>query len=176
MAASDGAGWLGMTQHLIWVMSIFYMPCLCPPYLILVPSMARHVGYMSCAAPRFSFPTKLDYKSIKCRFLGYEVENQYRLWDMKNKKVITLAHVRFDKQVANDEEEEDYDDTVYEARNGEDKAKWLKAFQAELNNMDTQKVWDLLPAPPGVKPIPGRWVLSHKLGPRGEIIFYPIGW
>ena len=242
---------------------------------------------------------KLDIKSMKCRFLGYEAENQYRLWDIQNRKIIVSAHVRFDEQVSigNDEEEEQFDDDdwafievtvpsvshtslpdsreqiseepaeimdlvseessgiddlsevdesfhtdndndsiendganadltppasprrlrdrgtrpdykklhgkrpyqnkkvhfivraakivperppvpkdVYEALTGPDRDRWEEAFDNELNNLNTQGVWDLKPVPKGERILPGRWVLVHKLGPIGEIVSYKARW
>jgi len=39
---------------------------------------------------------KLDNKSKKCRLLGYEGSNQYRLWNPKDRKVYRASWVRFD--------------------------------------------------------------------------------
>ena len=287
-----------------------------------------HLRPFGCLAYHHKEPKgrKLEYKSEKCRFVGYGASNQYRLWSIESRKIIISAHTRFDEQVTvvddeeeyvdadwafinvakdvtaagkqtgdeldsdssgeqnspkptnsstspttgnltnpsnpsnesqpdptddqetnfrpinegeNDgavvaglsEDEEDSEDSepggrqlrkgtrkdyrelagkrtynkkvafvhsgthafirramgiipaklpiplnVYDALNGPDKDKWMEAFQTELNHMKTQKVWDLLPIPPGVKPIPGRWVLSHKYGPTGEILMYKARW
>ena len=40
---------------------------------------------------------KLDDKSLKCQFLGYEGVNQYRLWN--GKKVLISSHVQWDEVV-----------------------------------------------------------------------------
>jgi len=45
---------------------------------------------------------KLDNKSKKCRFIGYEGSNQYRLWDPKKRQVYRASWVRFDDIVSNE--------------------------------------------------------------------------
>jgi len=40
---------------------------------------------------------KLDDKSLKCQFLGYEGANQFRLWN--GKKVLISSHVQWDEVV-----------------------------------------------------------------------------
>lgn len=52
---------------------------------------------------------KLDEKSIKCRFLGYEGTNQYHLWD--GNRVLVFSHVLWDEVATI--EGEDYDDDDY---------------------------------------------------------------
>ena len=42
--------------------------------------------------------TKLDAKSIRCIFIGYQEEVKgYKLWDPTNKKVIISRNVTFDE-------------------------------------------------------------------------------
>ena len=41
---------------------------------------------------------KLSSKSTRCRFLGYEGTNQYRLWDPNRRRVIRSAQVKFDEK------------------------------------------------------------------------------
>ncbi len=50
---------------------------------------------------------KLDDKSLKCQFLGYEGVNQFRLWN--GKKVLISSHVQWDEVVT---EAEGYDEDL----------------------------------------------------------------
>ena len=53
----------------------------------------------------------------------------------------------------------------------------MKAFEAELNSLASQNVWDTpRKPPPGRKVIPGRWVLSHKLDSMGAVVRYKARW
>lgn len=40
---------------------------------------------------------KLNNQGIKCKFLGYEDRNQYRLWDPATHKVVRSSHVNWDE-------------------------------------------------------------------------------
>ena len=40
---------------------------------------------------------KLEDQGVKCRLLGYEASNQYRLWDVQKRQIIRAAHVTFDE-------------------------------------------------------------------------------
>jgi len=51
------------------------------------------IAYMYDTDPALK---KLDNKSKKCRLLGYEGSNQYRLWNPKDRKVYRASWVRFD--------------------------------------------------------------------------------
>ena len=64
----------------------------------------------------------------------------------------------------------------YEALTGPDKDNWMGALENELNSLETQCVWDLVPVPSGQKILPGRWVLVHKLGPIEDIVSYKARW
>ncbi len=50
---------------------------------------------------------KLDDKSLKCQFLGYEEVNQFRLWN--GKKVLISSHIQWDEVVI---EVEEYDEDL----------------------------------------------------------------
>jgi len=50
---------------------------------------------------------KLDDKSLKCQFLGYEGANQFRLWN--GKKVLISSHIQWDEVVI---EAEGYDEDL----------------------------------------------------------------
>ena len=43
-----------------------------------------------------------------------------------------------------------------------ERGQWQAAMNDELDSMQQHNVWDLLPTPPGVKPLPLRWVLKWK--------------
>ena len=44
--------------------------------------------------------TKLEAKSKKCTFIGHEVDDfGYRLWDLKNRKIIRNRDVVFNEKV-----------------------------------------------------------------------------
>lgn len=53
----------------------------------------------------------LIHKSIKCKFLGYEGTNQFRLWDIKGKHVIKSSWVEWEHSVSPQEDGGDDDDT-----------------------------------------------------------------
>ena len=63
-----------------------------------------------------------------------------------------------------------------EALSGPDKEQWKAAFQTELDAMKSKGVWKVRKPPPGRKVLPGRWVLSIKLGVKGEIVRYKARW
>ncbi len=50
---------------------------------------------------------KLDDKSLKCQFLGYEEANQFRLWN--GKKVLISSHIQWNEIVT---EAEEYDEDL----------------------------------------------------------------
>jgi len=64
-----------------------------------------------------------------------------------------------------------------EALRGPDSDKWLAAAEEELANHTTQQTWQApCNPPPKAHILPGRWVLSYKFGPIGEINRYKARW
>lgn len=52
--------------------------------------------------------------------------------------------------------------TYREAISSQKAAKWIKAMETELNELNRHKTWELVPLPPGRQAIPGRWVYAIK--------------
>ncbi|CAN1187372.1 Retrovirus-related Pol polyprotein from transposon TNT 1-94 [Linum perenne] len=52
------------------------------------------------------------------------------------------------------------------------KKEWLKAMKEEIDALDHNETWDLVPKPEGVKPISCKWVYKVKTSPDGSIERY----
>ncbi|CAN1849719.1 Retrovirus-related Pol polyprotein from transposon TNT 1-94 [Linum perenne] len=52
------------------------------------------------------------------------------------------------------------------------KKEWLKAMKEEIDALDYNETWDLVPKPEGVKPISCKWVYKVKSRPDGSIERY----
>ncbi|XP_030964060.1 uncharacterized protein LOC115985233 [Quercus lobata] len=59
--------------------------------------------------------------------------------------------------------------TYEEAMKDIDAHHWVKAMKSELDSMYSNKVWDLVKAPNGIKPVGCKWVYKRKRGIAGKI-------
>ena len=67
--------------------------------------------------------------------------------------------------------------SIDEALRGPDSEQWLAAAEEELANHKKQTTWQTPRQPPRkAHVLPGRWVLSYKYGPMGEISRYKARW
>jgi len=48
-------------------------------------------------------------------------------------------------------------------------SKWLEAMEDELRSMSSNKVWDLVEIPDGVKPVGSKWVYKTKYDSKGKV-------
>ena len=58
--------------------------------------------------------------------------------------------------------------SLKEAKASPDSEKWLAAMRKELDELNRQKTWTLVPLPEGRKALRGRWVLKIKTPPIGS--------
>jgi hypothetical protein len=61
--------------------------------------------------------------------------------------------------------------TFKQAMQSEDSDMWKKAMDEEIDSLDANDTYELVPLPPGKKTVGGRWVYSIKDGPDGSQIF-----
>ena len=59
--------------------------------------------------------------------------------------------------------------TYKEAMNDIDTHHWVQAMKSELDSMYSKKVWDIVNAPNGIKPIGCKWVYKRKKGIDGKV-------
>jgi hypothetical protein len=59
--------------------------------------------------------------------------------------------------------------TYKEAINDIDANHWLKAMDLELGSMYSNKVWEFVVAPSGIKPIGCKWIYKRKRGIDGKV-------
>jgi len=70
-----------------------------------------------------------------------------------------------------------YPISIDEVLRGPDSDKWLATTEEELAYYTTQQTWQApCNLPPKAYILPGRWVLSYKFGPIGEINRYKARW
>lgn len=62
--------------------------------------------------------------------------------------------------------------TVRQAMDSPDRVQWQEALHTELKNLAGHNTWSLVELPPGIQPLPCRWVFAHKLSTAGEIVEY----
>lgn len=53
---------------------------------------------------------------------------------------------------------------------------WREAMIEEFSALQTNNTWDLVPPPPGVNIVTGKWVFRHKLHPDGTLDRYKARW
>jgi histone deacetylase 1/2 len=46
---------------------------------------------------------------------------------------------------------------------------WKSAMEAEIQALDSNKTWDLVPLPPGMEPIGCKWIFRIKQNPDGSL-------
>lgn len=63
-------------------------------------------------------------------------------------------------------------DTVQQAKQSANWPEWHQAMQEEYDALVANDTFTLVPSPPGVKPLPCRWVLKTKFNPDGSIDRY----
>jgi hypothetical protein len=47
---------------------------------------------------------------------------------------------------------------------------WVNSMHEELENFESNQVWELVDPPPGCKPIGTKWVRKNKEGEKGEVV------
>ena len=62
--------------------------------------------------------------------------------------------------------------TINEALQSPDRAEWQAAMAKELESLEANKTWTLVPLPMGRSPISCKWVLKKKLNPDGTVARY----
>ena len=75
------------------------------------------------------------------------------------------------------DKEKEVPSSMNEALRGPDSEHWRKAAEEEMANHQLQSTWNepCVP-PPNAHVLSGRWVLSYKFGPMGEIVKYKARW
>ena len=56
-----------------------------------------------------------------------------------------------------------------QAVSSENSTKWIEAMEDELRSMSTNKVWDLVEIPDGVKLVGCKWVYKTKRDSKGKV-------
>ena len=51
---------------------------------------------------------------------------------------------------------------------------WVQAMKSELDSMYSKKVWDIVNAPNGIKPIGCKWVYKRKRGIDGKVETFKV--
>ncbi|KAL5582278.1 hypothetical protein UlMin_014720 [Ulmus minor] len=59
--------------------------------------------------------------------------------------------------------------TYNEAMGDVDATLWKKAMNVEMESMGSNKVWELVDLPEGIKPIGCKWVYKRKRGADGKV-------
>ncbi|KAK4383429.1 Copia protein [Sesamum angolense] len=142
---------------------------------------------------------KLDTRSSLCRFVGYLNETKkYNFYDPSEQQVFVSQNVVFLEKdfSANTPCEElpwgiklnrvsqqlerygflsvigqlDNNPKTYgEATSDIDLEKWVEAIKFELESMSSNKVWNLVDPPKGVKPVGCKWVYKRKFRVDREV-------
>ena len=60
-------------------------------------------------------------------------------------------------------------ETYKEAMMSLNSSKWLESIEDELRSMSSNKVWDLVEIPDGVKPVGSKWVFKTKYDSKGKV-------
>ena len=66
-------------------------------------------------------------------------------------------------------EHEEDPSTYEEAMKDVDAKLWKKAMNSELDSMKSNKVWELVDLPEGIKPIGCKWVYKRKKNAEGKV-------
>jgi hypothetical protein len=53
---------------------------------------------------------------------------------------------------------------------------WYAVMKSEFDTLQANKTWTLVPRPPGVRIITGKWVFKHKMNPDGTLERYKARW
>jgi hypothetical protein len=59
--------------------------------------------------------------------------------------------------------------TLEQALESPQQEDWIKALNAEYASLTANQTWTLVKKPPGVNPIPGKWVFKIKRNATGQI-------
>ncbi|KAH9725713.1 hypothetical protein KPL70_007982 [Citrus sinensis] len=134
--------------------------------------------------------TKLDAKSRRCIFLGYDDGVKgYRLWDPTAHKIIISRDVIFvEDQLQRKDEDDDTTkeksetvsaltedgepSTFHKALESSDIALWMTAMQEEIEALHKNKTWELVPLPRGRKAIGNKWVYKIKRDGNDQVEQY----
>ncbi|KAE8714902.1 hypothetical protein F3Y22_tig00110187pilonHSYRG00229 [Hibiscus syriacus] len=132
--------------------------------------------------------SKLDAKSKECIFLGYKKGVKgFKFWDPVAKKVVISRDVVFDEQSMLQQKQ---DTTVvdfeqfpvekpetsqptsggsttddlqdYSLARDRENDKWMAAMVEEIESLNHNRTWELVPLPEGKKPIGCKWVYKKK--------------
>ncbi|PNX87842.1 retrotransposon protein putative Ty1-copia subclass, partial [Trifolium pratense] len=77
-----------------------------------------------------------------------------------------------DDGVSEDYHNDDDPKSYEEAMQSLDHDKWIRAMESEMESMKINKVWTLVEASKGIKPIGCKWVYKKKIGADGKVETY----
>ncbi|KAE8712086.1 cytochrome P450 71A9-like [Hibiscus syriacus] len=136
--------------------------------------------------------SKLDAKLNECIFLGYKKGVKgFKFWDPVANKIVISRDVVFDEQSMLQQKKDttvvdfeqfpvekpetsqltsggsttdDFDDpiTFHDAITSQENDKWMAAMVEEMEPLNHNRTWELVPLPEGKKPIGYKWVYKKK--------------
>ncbi|XP_066396273.1 uncharacterized protein [Miscanthus floridulus] len=96
-------------------------------------------------------------------------EEPIRRSQQQRKSAIPKDYVVYMYEDVNDIGLADDPRTCKEAMMSLNSSKWLEAMEDELRSMSSNKVWDLVEIPDGVKPVDNKWVYKTKYDSKGKM-------